>query len=86
MSAATHHAQRAPRRSFEGSTRASSSSPSAAGGRRSPREALRATPGEIRYEADDKCAWSPAPFIDPCTGYAYQYEWSNANSGCVKTR
>ncbi|TMA10877.1 MAG: hypothetical protein E6J86_14650 [Deltaproteobacteria bacterium] len=38
------------------------------------------------YEADDKCAWSPAPFIDPCTGYAYQYEWSNANSGCVKTR
>ncbi len=38
------------------------------------------------YEADDKCAWSPAPFIDPGTGYAYQYEWSNANSGCVKTR
>ena len=25
-------------------------------------------------------------FIDPGTGYAYQYEWSNANSGCVKTR
>jgi hypothetical protein len=37
-------------------------------------------------EADDKCAWSPAPFIDSTTGYAYQYEWSNANSGCVKTR
>jgi len=35
-------------------------------------------------EADDKCAWSPAPFID--SGYGYQYEWSNANSGCVKTR
>jgi hypothetical protein len=38
------------------------------------------------YEADDKCAWSPTPFVDPATGYAYQYEWSNANSGCVKTR
>lgn len=35
-------------------------------------------------EADDKCAWSPAPFID--NGYGYQYEWSNAVSGCVKTR
>ncbi|MCA1825631.1 MAG: hypothetical protein ABR567_13885 [Myxococcales bacterium] len=38
------------------------------------------------YEADDKCAWSPTPFIDPVTQYAYQYEWSNANSGCVQTR
>jgi hypothetical protein len=38
------------------------------------------------YEADDKCAWSPAPFIDGATGYAYQYEWSNASSGCAKTR
>lgn len=45
------------------------------------------------YEADDKCAWSPTPFTDSSvgtnadgTGYAYQYEWSNANSGCVKTR
>jgi len=45
------------------------------------------------YEADDKCAWSPNPFTDSSvgtnadgTGYAYQYEWSNANSGCVKTR
>jgi hypothetical protein len=37
------------------------------------------------YEADDKCAWSPTPFIGT-NGYAYQYEWSNANSGCVKTR
>ncbi len=44
-------------------------------------------------EADDKCAWSPAPFTDSATGhnvdgsaFAYQYEWSNANSGCVKTR
>ena len=34
------------------------------------------------YEADDKCAWSPAPFVDG--GYGYQYEWSNANKGCVK--
>jgi hypothetical protein len=37
------------------------------------------------YEADDKCAWSPAPFIGT-GGYGYQYEWSNAVSGCVKTR
>jgi len=34
-------------------------------------------------EADDKCAWSPTPFIDP-SGFAYQYEWSNAAGGCVK--
>ena len=33
-------------------------------------------------EADDKCAWSPAPFID--SGYGYQYEWSNSAGGCVK--
>jgi hypothetical protein len=45
------------------------------------------------YEADDKCAWSPTPFTDSLTGknadgtaFAYQYEWSNANSACVKTR
>jgi len=37
------------------------------------------------YEADDKCAWSPTPFIGT-GGYAYQYEWSNATSSCVKTR
>ena len=44
-------------------------------------------------EADDKCAWSPTPFADASTGtnqdgtgYAYQYEWSNVNGGCVKTR
>jgi len=36
-------------------------------------------------EADDKCAWSPTPFIGT-NGYAYQYEWSNGSSGCVKTR
>jgi hypothetical protein len=36
-------------------------------------------------EADDKCAWTPTPFIGT-GGYGYQYEWSNANSGCVKTR
>jgi hypothetical protein len=36
-------------------------------------------------EADDKCAWSPTPFIGT-GGYGYQYEWSNANSGCIKTR
>jgi hypothetical protein len=35
-------------------------------------------------EADDKCAWSPTPFIGT-GGYSYQYEWSNATSSCVKT-
>jgi hypothetical protein len=35
-------------------------------------------------EADDKCAWTPTPFISG--GFGYQYEWSNANSGCVQTR
>jgi hypothetical protein len=39
----------------------------------------------IGYEADDKCAWSPTPFIGT-GGYAYQYEWSNATRSCVKTR
>ena len=45
------------------------------------------------YEADDKCAWSPTPFTDSTVGtnadgsaFAYQYEWSNAISGCAKTR
>jgi len=37
------------------------------------------------YEADDKCAWSPAPFIGT-GGFGYQYEWSNEVGGCVKTR
>jgi len=36
-------------------------------------------------EADDKCAWSPTPFIGT-GGFGYQYEWSNAVRGCVKTR
>ncbi len=36
-------------------------------------------------EADDKCAWSPTPFIGT-GGYAYQWEWSNADGGCVKTK
>ena len=35
-------------------------------------------------EADDKCAWSPAPFIGT-GGFGYQYEWSNAVHGCGKT-
>ncbi|HYL05862.1 MAG TPA: hypothetical protein VE075_07470 [Thermoanaerobaculia bacterium] len=35
-------------------------------------------------EADDKCAWSPSPFIGT-GGYGYQYEWSNAVSSCVKS-
>jgi PKD repeat protein len=33
-------------------------------------------------EADDKCAWSPAPFFGT-GGYGYQYEWSNAANDCV---
>jgi hypothetical protein len=37
------------------------------------------------YEADDKCAWSPTPFIGT-GGYSYQYEYSNAAKACVKTR
>ena len=37
------------------------------------------------YEADDKCAWSPAPFFGT-GGYGYQWEWSNEVGGCVKTR
>jgi hypothetical protein len=36
-------------------------------------------------EADDKCAWSPSPFIGT-GGYGYQYEWSNQDRGCVKTK
>jgi len=36
-------------------------------------------------EADDKCAWNPAPFIGT-GGFGYQYEWSNLTSSCVKTQ
>jgi hypothetical protein len=36
-------------------------------------------------EADDKCAWSPSPFLGT-GGYGYQYEWSNADKKCVKTK
>jgi hypothetical protein len=39
----------------------------------------------VGNEADDKCAWSPTPFIGT-NGYGYQYEWSNANGGCIRTR
>ena len=38
--------------------------------------------GHTGYEADDQCAWSPAPFTDG--GYGYQYEWSNSANACVK--
>jgi len=41
--------------------------------------------GTTGAEADDKCAWSPAPFIGT-GGYGYQYEWSNLANGCIKTR
>jgi len=40
------------------------------------------------YEADDKCAWSPAPFLDSTnptnTSYGYQWEWSNSAGACVQ--
>ena len=36
------------------------------------------------YEADDKCAWAPSPFL--VNGYGYQYEWSNLVQGCVQSR
>ena len=36
------------------------------------------------YEADDKCAWNPAPFLDG--SYAYQYEYANNVANCVKTQ
>lgn len=53
------------------------------------REAVTDPDGNAWYdrqgnEADDKCAWSPTPFLDG--SYGYQYEWSNADSKCVKTR
>jgi cysteine-rich repeat protein len=32
-------------------------------------------------EADDKCAWSPTPFL--ANGFGYQYEWSNLAGDCV---
>ena len=38
--------------------------------------------GATGAEADDECAWSPAPFVDG--GYGYQYEWSNRNGACIK--
>ncbi len=54
------------------------------------REAVTDADGTAWYdrsgnEADDKCAWSPAPFIGT-GGYGYQWEWSNADRGCVKTK
>jgi hypothetical protein len=38
--------------------------------------------GTTGYEADDKCAWTPAPFISG--GYGYQDEWSNNANGAGK--
>jgi len=54
------------------------------------REAVTDPDGNAWYdrrgnEADDKCAWSPAPFIGT-GGFGYQWEWSNAVSGCVKSQ
>jgi hypothetical protein len=39
----------------------------------------------LGYQADDKCAWAPPPFIGT-GGYSYQYEWSNLAGKCVKSR
>ena len=38
-----------------------------------------------RQEADDRCAWTPTPFLGT-GGYGYQYEWSNSAGGCVKSQ
>ena len=51
------------------------------------REAVTDEDGNAWYdgrgnEADDKCAWTPAPFLSG--GYGYQYEWSNKAGGCVQ--
>ncbi len=53
------------------------------------REAVTDPTGSTWYdrsgnEADDKCAWSPTPFLSG--GFGYQYEWSNSGSHCVQTR
>jgi len=53
------------------------------------REAVTDPDGNAWYdrqgnEADDKCAWSPSPFV--VSGYGYQDEWSNLNGGCVPSR
>ncbi len=53
------------------------------------REAVTDPTGSTWYdasgnEADDKCAWSPTPFLSG--GYGYQYEWSNADGACVQTK
>ncbi len=54
------------------------------------REAVTDPDGNAWYdrqgnEADDKCAWSPTPFLGT-GGYGYQWEWSNADRACVKTK
>ena len=36
-------------------------------------------------EPDDKCAWSPTPFLGT-NGYGCQYEWSIQTNSCIKTR
>jgi hypothetical protein len=41
--------------------------------------------GSLSSEADDKCAWSPPPFLGT-GGYGYQFEWSNAAGGCIATK
>jgi hypothetical protein len=53
------------------------------------REAVTDPDGNAWYdrqgnEADDKCAWSPSPFL--VNGFGYQYEWSNLKSACVQSR
>ncbi len=53
------------------------------------REAVTDPTGSTWYdssgnELDDKCAWSPTPFLSG--GFGYQDEWSNLLSRCVQTR
>jgi hypothetical protein len=53
------------------------------------REAVTDPTGSTWYdssgeEADDKCAWSPSPFL--VGSFGYQYEWSNLTKSCQKTR
>ena len=53
------------------------------------REAVTDPTGSTWYdrsgnELDDKCAWSPTPFLSG--GFGYQDEWSNSGRHCVQTR
>lgn len=38
--------------------------------------------GTSGAEIDDKCAWSPTPYLS--SGFGFQYEWSTATCSCVR--